>query len=518
MVIARLIDGDGVDRGMHNFLVPLRSMNDHKLLSGVTTGDIGPKIGYNNMDNGFARFENVLIPRRNMAMRFATVDETGKYNKKTVSDAASKVSYITMMQVRSFIVDAAGMNLAMACTVSIRYSAVRKQGFDADDNTNKDGKQREVQIIDYRQQQHRLFPLLAASYCFFFTGKRLLHQLQIMEQSLVSGQGDITKEEVADVHASSSSLKSFTTMITADGIEECRKACGGHGFLQSSGLPELATTYLQNPTVEGDNYMLPQQVIKVLLKLVQAVQSGDEEEISKYQKCDSSYLISPLQTIFTGENTKPDQFLAKTEKDVEDLNVLLHAFSHRSARMLVEVAKQLNKDLTSGRTMQTAWNDALVLMMRSSRAHALYILLRNFMTGVEEETSKSNSILGQAETAVIKDLAVLFGLYWIERDMGDFLEDGYLSAHHVRWIRRGVIKMLTKIRPNAVALVDARDFSDFRLKSALGRWDGDVYPAVMRAAKKDPLNASEPGPGYEEHLKRLIVGGVGKYTGTVARL
>lgn len=100
MVIARLIDGDGVDRGIHNFLVPLRSMKDHTLLPGVTTGDIGPKIGYPVMDNGFAMFDKVVIPRRNMAMRFASVDSNGKYEKKAVSDAVSKIAYITMMQVR----------------------------------------------------------------------------------------------------------------------------------------------------------------------------------------------------------------------------------------------------------------------------------------------------------------------------------------------------------------------------------------------------------------------------------
>jgi acyl-CoA oxidase len=104
MVIARLIDGDGIDRGIHNFLVPLRSMKDHKLLPGVKTADLGPKIGFNNMDNGFARFDNVLIPRRNMAMKFASVDENGKYTKKSVSDATSKIAYITMMQVRALIV------------------------------------------------------------------------------------------------------------------------------------------------------------------------------------------------------------------------------------------------------------------------------------------------------------------------------------------------------------------------------------------------------------------------------
>ena len=94
MVIARLIDGDGIDRGIHNFLVPLRSTKDHSLLPGVETGDIGPKIGYNNMDNGYAKFDAVRIPRRNMAMRFAKVDEVGRYEKISggAEDAASKVA------------------------------------------------------------------------------------------------------------------------------------------------------------------------------------------------------------------------------------------------------------------------------------------------------------------------------------------------------------------------------------------------------------------------------------------
>jgi acyl-CoA oxidase len=106
----------------------------------------------------------------------------------------------------------------------------------------------------------------------------------------------------------------------------------------------------------------------------------------------------------------------------------------------------------------------------------------------------------------------------MEKDIGDFLEDGYVSAKQAQWIRSNVLSLLKAVRPNAVALVDARDFSDFRLKSALGRFDGNVYPAIMEAARRDPLNQTEPGPGYEEHLKRLIVDGVGVYTGTASRL
>lgn len=502
MVIARLIDGDGVDRGIHNFLVPLRSMDDHSLLPGVKTGDIGPKIGYNNMDNGYAYFDQVTIPRRNMAMRFAEVDENGKYRKKQVSAAASKVAYITMMQVRAMIVMGSAKALAVGTTINIRYSAVRKQGY-ADEGVT------ELQILDYKQQQHRIFPLLAASYCFFFTGRRLWKNLKSIEHKLLEGK-PVTKEEVADVHASSSALKSFTTTVAADGVEECRKACGGHGFLACSGLPELINSYLQSPTVEGDNHMLPQQVIKVLLKLVQAVQNNDG--VDAYKSCDSYGLVPSLEAILQG---KQEHCVAIDQTSLCDLSTLLAAFRHRAARLLVVVAQQINDDVIGGKSMQQAWNDALVAMAKASRAYSLFLVLQDFCLGIQEEQRHH---LGPKEVDVLLDLAKLFALYWMEKDLGEFLEDGFMTSKQAKWVSPCVIQYLDKIRPNAVALVDARDISDFRLKSALGRYDGDVYPHIMKAAELDPLNAIEVGPAYEPALKRLIKGGVGVYSGTASRL
>lgn len=507
MVIAKLIDGDGVDHGVHNFLVQTRSMDDHSLMEGVTCGDIGPKIGYNNMDNGFAKFDNVVIPRRNMAMRFATVDENGKYAKVSVSDAAAKISYITMMQVRSYIVMEASRGLRTGVTMAIRYSAVRRQGFKSIDS------QEENQIIDYKQQQHRLFPLLAASVCFFFTGKKVLSDLKAIEERLMTladGEETITKTEVGDIHASTSALKSFCTTIAADGIEDCRKACGGHGFLQSSGFPELITSYLQNPTVEGDNQMLPMQVVKILLKLVKDVQNGKTDE---WKKCDAKYLLGPVEAMLNGAETASCS--AKTKDDMMKSNILLEAYQHRAARLLVNVAQQIQTNVMEGKSFEDAWNSALIQMSRVSRAHSTFLLLDNFVSGIAAEDGKT---IGPDEVAVLSDLASLFGLYWIEKEMGDFLEDGFMTSEQADWARKCTLDMLNKIRPNAVALVDANDFSDFRLKSALGRYDGNVYPAVLEASKKDPLNATEPGPGYEEHLKRLIVGGVGVYSGTASRL
>ena len=51
----------GKDYGMHAFITPIRDLETHKPLPGVTIGDIGPKFGYNGVDNGFLRFEYVKL-------------------------------------------------------------------------------------------------------------------------------------------------------------------------------------------------------------------------------------------------------------------------------------------------------------------------------------------------------------------------------------------------------------------------------------------------------------------------
>jgi acyl-CoA oxidase len=130
MLIARLVTPDGVDRGPHNFIVPIRDSINHMPLPGVFIGDIGPKIGFNNMDNGFLRLSKVKIPRRNMAARFSSVSSSGKY-VLTSDKTTKKIAGLTMTQVRAHIVQMAGRALASACCIAIRYSCVRRQGFTA---------------------------------------------------------------------------------------------------------------------------------------------------------------------------------------------------------------------------------------------------------------------------------------------------------------------------------------------------------------------------------------------------
>ena len=137
IVLAQLYT-QGQCKGLHAFIVPIRQLGTHELLLGITVGDIGPKFGYDEMDNGYLKMDNFRIPRENMLMKYAQVEPDGTY-VKPVSD---KLTYGTMVFIRSLIVGDSARSLSRACTIAIRYSAVRHQ------SELKPGAP-EPQILDY---------------------------------------------------------------------------------------------------------------------------------------------------------------------------------------------------------------------------------------------------------------------------------------------------------------------------------------------------------------------------------
>jgi acyl-CoA oxidase len=71
-------------------------------------------------------------------------------------------------------------------------------------------------------------------------------------------------------------------------------------------------------------------------------------------------------------------------------------------------------------------------------------------------------------------------------------------------LRRRHRLLLSALRPNSVALVDAFAFPDYLLHSALGREDGDVYRGLLDMAWGSPLNATQEGPAWQEVLRPVL--------------
>ena len=85
------------------------------------------------------------------------------------------------------------------------------------------------------------------------------------------------------MHASSSGLKALCTFTTAEGLEDCRKSCGGHGVLLSSGIAQLTIDYVTYCTAEGDRIILELQCARFLIKSYEkALNSEPLSEICNY--------------------------------------------------------------------------------------------------------------------------------------------------------------------------------------------------------------------------------------------
>ncbi|GJW37967.1 peroxisomal acyl-coenzyme A oxidase 1-like protein [Tanacetum coccineum] len=315
IVYARLII-NGQFHGIHGFMVQLRSLDDHSPLPGITIGDIGLKFGhgaYNTMDNGVLRFDHVRIPRNHMLMRISQVTKEGKYVQ---SDVPRQLTYGTMVSVRQTIVADASKALSRAVCIATRYSVVRRQF-----GSRNGGP--EIQVIDYKTQQSRLFPLLASAYAFRFVSEWLKSLNKDVKQKLEAKDFSTLPE----AHACTAGLKSLTTAATADGIEECRKLCGGHGYLLSSGLPELFAYYVPACTYEGENVVMMLQVARFLMKTV--------SELGYKKPLGTTAYMGRVKTLMQSN------CVIQTSTGWLNPGAIVEAFEARATRMVIGCGKRL---------------------------------------------------------------------------------------------------------------------------------------------------------------------------------
>lgn len=70
---------------------------------------------------------------------------------------------------------------------------------------------------------------------------------------------------------------------------------------------------------------------------------------------------------------------------------------------------------------------------------------------------------------------------------------GYFKSEDVDRLREELYRLYDVLRPDAVTLVDAFDFHDRHLTSALGSYCGNVYEELFAWAQQSKLNETEVG-------------------------
>ncbi|CAN3373058.1 hypothetical protein DIURU_005318 [Diutina rugosa] len=472
---ARLIV-KGQDYGVKVFVVPLRDQ-DFNLNPGVTVGDIGAKMGRDGIDNGWIQFSHVRIPRHFMLQKFCKVSRDGEVTLPPLE----QLSYSALLGGRvGMIVDSYRM-IARMTTIALRYAIGRRQ-------FPKNGKSgEEMQIIDYPLHQRRLFPYLSVAYVASAGGMKIAMTLYSIMNDLDKAVAETdmallgtTIDRLKQLFVDSAACKSNLTWTAAAAIDECRQACGGHGYSSYNGFGKAYNDWVVQCTWEGDNNMLGTVAGKSILKNVARVLNG--------KKLDgvNAFLNDTAQ--FTGDNRK--KTILNSADDVLNAETFLRAVEvgiMRASVAALEQAKENGDDYNS-------IGAELVLI---TRLWNHYYLLDEFIKRVNSHDDKS-----------VVPFLQLQGKYYsagfaLQQCSALFLSLSLISPEVYADVTTKVLPRLSKeIRPHIVAYTDSFQLSDMIVNSAIGKYNGNIYENYFDIVNQQnpPIQTKAPYSGALEAM------------------
>ncbi|PWN39061.1 acyl-CoA oxidase [Ceraceosorus guamensis] len=486
LVYARLVVG-GADYGPSAFMLQIRSTRTGHDLAGITTGNIGPKVGFHPIDNGWMTLDNVVVPRDHLLSASYAVHQAGQLNK--TPNANPVLSYRTMLGARFGIIHLGGRVLAKASTIGIRFATLRRQ-------FKHVSKPVENQIISYSSLQWRLLVPLAASYVFH------LSSLDLLTSLVTSDFDDVAT--LKDAHATASALKVFVTGFASAGLEEIRRSLGGHGYSKAAGIPDLSASFLQMVTVEGDNYIISQQASRRLMAILEAVIEGTlstsrlPEQYAYLDGAAAASVVSQENNI--GVHSAADFASPAMQQRFLALAALNAALQTREA---------LRAERASGKSAEEAWDACLIFSDTAVLAYAILSIHSRFQR-VMERIQISHAPTGSLPPKIVELLVALRDLFFVavcttapsplsgmptplilalqhrgkKTDATRF--DTATTTRALEELRR---KRLELLAPHALALAEAWGFSDWELGAPVAPENGDLYGSLVSWAARDPMNS-----------------------------
>lgn len=456
VVFAQLCMPGGQCHGLHAFVVQIRDPKTLLPMPGVMVGDLGKKLGQNGLDNGFAMFHKVRIPRQDLLNRTGDVTPEGTYVtpfKDSRQRFGASLGGLSFGRVS--IICMSVTNLKLAVSIALRFSATRRQFGPTDGE--------EIPVLEYQMQQWRLLPYLAAAYALDRFSKSLFvdmaeFYLGIMKKDWSARQAELGRE----IHALTSAGKPLASWTAQRGIQECREACGGHGYLAMNRLGNLRDDNDPNCTYEGDNNVLLQQTSNYLLGLW------------AHQGQGGAHFESPLKTVKFLEASSDilgRRFEGPSSGGCLDSSVPLAAYEWLVCYLLRESHQKLDQEKRSGKNDFDAKNNCQVYYCRSL---ALAFLELTVVRRFHEYTHQPS--VPPSLRAVLGRLSALYALWSLSQHTALLYRGGYFSGEQAgKMIENAILDLCSQLKDDAVALVDVIAPPDFVLDSPIGRADGQLY-------------------------------------------
>ncbi|GAB2980985.1 acyl-CoA dehydrogenase family protein [Actinotalea caeni] len=483
VVFAQLIT-QGVNHGVHAFYTPIREVGPDgragALLPGVASEDDGLKGGLNGIDNGRLAFDHVRIPRTNLLNKYGDVAPDGTYSSPIASPGRRFFTMLgTLVQGRVSLSGAAAVVSKMALATAIRYGSERRQFTAADPHT-------EVTLLDYQRHQRRLLPLLARTYAAQFMHNDLLQRFH----QVFAGETD-TDADREDLETLAAASKPLATWLALETVQECREACGGAGFMAENKLTGWHSDLDVYTTFEGDNNVLLQLVGKRLLTdYGRSIARMDVAGTVRYvadRAVDMTMHRTPLRR--AAQSIADFGSAARSALEIRDPAVQRELLEERVESMVAEIAERLRPARTaSPEEAARLFNENQNDLIEAARAHGDLLQWEAF--------TEALATIKDADTRrVLTWLRDLFGLVTIERNLAWYLIHGRISNQRARTVTSYVNRLLTRLRPHALDLVEAFGYSPEHIGATIGtgveaqrQEEARAYYRRLRASGEEPVS------------------------------
>lgn len=443
-VFANLI-ADEERHGIHGFVVPIRDAQG-KLCEGVRAGDCGTKMGLNGVDNGRLWFDAVKVPESALLGRFAYMTSEGKYESPI---ASSNQRFFTMLgtlvggrvSVASGSITAAKVGL----TIAVRYADVRRP-FESDDS-----EKGALPLLDYPQHQRRLLPRLATTYVLSFA----MAELQARFVAAQHAGKDGVPTDPRELEAAAAAFKALASTHAVETLAECRRACGGQGYLAVNRFSDLMNDVEIFTTFEGDNTVLLQLVARSLL-------SGFKKRFENKGLGGVVRHVAKRAEIAAREKNPVARRRADSEH-LRDGAFHIAALRYREETLLTTAGQRLKKRISRGDDAGNAVLGVQEHLVALAWAHADRLALEWFH-------ARTKNVEGPL-AAQLERVGSLYALTRIRDEAAFYFSEGYLEPSKEKAMRKETEKLLYELRGSALDLVDAFGIPDVALAAPIAFMD-----------------------------------------------
>ena len=480
-VFAQLIT-NGVNHGVHCFYVPVRDPETMEFLPGISGHDDGLKGGLRGVDNGRLAFDHVRIPRTDLLARYGSVAADGTYASSIDSPGRRFFTMLgSLVQGRVSLDGAASTASKLGLAIAVRYGAERRQ-------FTSSSPVEETVLLDYATHRRRLFPRIAETYATHFAHDRLLD----LFDDVFSGEKD-TPENREDLETMAAALKATSTTFVLETLQECRVACGGAGFITENRITSLHHDMDVYATFEGDNTVLLQLVAKRLvgdyakaLKGATSTPAGIARFVVD-RAADAALHRTGLRR--AGQALADAGDPRRAAGHLRDAETQRELLADRVATLVEEVAMGLRPAQKADPvTAAKIFDENQVQLVEAARAHADLLRWSAFTEALEQ-------VEDPGTRRVMTWVRDVFGLTLIERNLAWYLIHGRLSVQRARTVTSYVERLLERLRPHAVDLVDAWGYGPDHLRAVIASGieaerqdEARAYYAQQRADGSAPVS------------------------------